>query len=139
MALEKSLVLGIDFGGLDQGNQIQAAPDNNGTGVTNYSIKVLVSGCSPNQVDVWTRVNDTLNKSASVYIPYERYYHRYNTTNSSVPGTSQTSYSKTYQSIGQGLYDQNRTHLKFFINVSYEEPGSYSTFTWFKANLTTGG
>ena len=30
-------------------------------------------------------------------------------------------------------------NLKFFINVSYAEPGTYQTFTFFKVNVSSGG
>ena len=140
IGLSTTLANGISFGMLEPNNQIQAAPDNNGSGITNYSIIVYVSeGCNPNQIDLWTRVNDTLNKSSTVYIPYEQYYNRYNITDSTVPGTSYTPYSKTYQSIGSNLANETEVYLKFFLNVSNAEAGDYSTFTFFKANVSSGG
>ena len=63
----------------------------------------------------------------------------FNETNSTVPGNSYTSYSKSYQSIGSNLANETEVYLKFFLNVSNAEAGDYSTFTFFKVNVSSGG
>ncbi|MCD6477950.1 MAG: hypothetical protein J7K87_03020, partial [Candidatus Aenigmarchaeota archaeon] len=138
MGFSLALAQGIDLGTLSPTNDIQASPGNNGTGITNYSIQVHVSGCTPNTVNLWTRVNQSLNTSDnSQSIPYDHYFFRYNTTNSTVPGSSHTSYSLSYQQIGINLQDGDRSYLKFFINVSTGAgPGSYKSYTFFKVNVT---
>ena len=139
MGFSLALAQGIDLGALNPTNDIQASPGNNGTGITNYSIQVQVSeGCIPNTVNLWTRVNQSLNTSDnSQSIPYDHYFFRYNTTNSTVPGSSHTSYDLTYQEVGSNLQDGDKSYLKFFINVSENtKPGTYNTYTFFKVNLT---
>jgi len=140
MGFSLSLAQGIDLGILSPTNDIQASPGNNGTGITNYSIQVQVSeGCIPNKVNLWTRVNQSLNTSDnSQSIPYDHYFFRYNTTNSTVPGTSYTPYGLVFQQIGSNLQDGDKSYLKFFINVSVNaRPGNYKSYTFFKVNLTS--
>ena len=139
MGFSLSLIEGIEFDSLDPSNEIQNASENNGSGITNYSIQVHVSGCTPNAVNLWTRVNQSLNTSDnSQSIPYDHYFFRYNTTNSTVPGSSHTSYSLSYQQIGSNLQDGDKSYLKFFINVSADtKPGTYNTYTFFKVNSTS--
>ena len=137
MGFSLSLLNGIEFGELDPINDIQDASENNGSGSTNYSVLVQINYCYPNTANIWTSVNQSFNTSMDDSIPYTRYFHRYNETNDTVPGSSQTSYDLGYQQVGGNLEDGNKTYLKFFMNVStHTVPGTYDSFTFFKLNLT---
>jgi len=139
MGFSTALLNGIQFGSVDPTNQINNATENNFSGVTNYSIQVQIgTGCSPSTGKLWTGVNQSFNTTGGNSIPYTLYFHRYNNTNNTVPGSSQTPYSLDYQLIGDNLQNGDYSYMKFFMNVSTGTvPGTYKSYTFFKLNLTS--
>jgi len=138
MGFSTELLNGIQFGTVDPTNQINNATENNGSGATDYSIQVQINYCDPSTTKLWTSVNQSFNTTGGDSIPYTLYFYRYNNTNNTVPGSSQTPYSLDYQLIGDNLQNGKYSYMKFFINVSTGTvPGNYKSYTFFKLNLTS--
>jgi len=111
-----------------------AANGNNGSGVTQYNVSVIVSG--PCGADVYIKADGDLTGTSEVIgIGNETYCN--STSDSLVPGTACHILDTTYASDGIGSsldVGTNTIHLKFYLDVPTAQPADSYTNT-----LSIGG
>lgn len=90
-----------------------SAEGNNGAGATDYYVTITATGCTG---DLQIKANAPLTSGGST-IPIVNQMYSFDTSDNTVPSTTKTSLTDSYENVATGL-SSSTVYLKYYLNVS---------------------